>query len=111
MFGQMLRVQWMGSRALVALAAILAFAIPLGSVYYGGDLLTTGPYVVSSWLSASRTVGQAIPILALALGALLGMSSWAADHQGRHPHIAGTADDAGEAVHQPQQNVAGEDHV
>lgn len=81
---QVLRAQWMTARPVVVLVAILAFAIPLGSVFYGGDVATGSSYQVSNWLSSSRTVGQAIPVVALALGLLLGMAAWAPDHLGRH---------------------------
>lgn len=84
MLRRILLAQWMTARAIVALAAILAFAIPLGSVYYGADLPDGSTYQVASWLSASRAVGQAIPIVALGLGLLVGMAAWAPDHAGRH---------------------------
>lgn len=84
MLRQVLKSQWISTRAIVLVMAVLAFAIPLGSVFYGGDLTTSGPYQVSSWLSASRTVGQAIPVVALGLGVMLGMAAWAPDHSGRH---------------------------
>jgi len=84
MLKQVLKSQWISARAIVIVMAILAFVIPLGSVFYGGDLSNTPAYQVSSWLVASRTVGQAIPVLALGLGVMLGMAAWAPDHAGRH---------------------------
>jgi hypothetical protein len=84
MFRQILHTQWMSSRIVVIAVAILALAIPLGSVYYGGDLRGADPYQVSSWLYASRTVGQIIPVVALGLGVLLGLTAWSSDHAGRH---------------------------
>lgn len=84
MLKQILRAQWMASRAIVIAMSVLAFTVPLGSVYYGADLLTSSEFQVSNWLSSSQTVGQVIPMVALALGTLLGMAAWAPDHAGRH---------------------------
>lgn len=84
MFAQMLKAQWTQSRLIVVTFAVLAFGAPLTTVVYGGALPTSGVAQVSQWLYMSRTVGQVIPIVALALGVLLGMSVWSADHAGRH---------------------------
>ncbi|HEY2806984.1 MAG TPA: hypothetical protein VGI92_14085 [Gemmatimonadales bacterium] len=84
MLGNILKAQWTSARAIVIVFGILAFTIPLASVFYGGDLTISNVFQVSTWLATSRLVGQAIPITALALGVLLGMSAWSADHSGRH---------------------------
>jgi ABC-type transport system involved in multi-copper enzyme maturation permease subunit len=84
MFAKVLKAQWTAARVMVISFALIAFTIPLGSVFYGGNLVTGNEYQVSTWLFNSRIVGQAIPIVALVLGVLLGMSAWAADHAGRH---------------------------
>jgi len=84
MFAQVLKAQWLQGRVIVVLFMVLAFAVPLGTVFYGGDVATTSGENVAAWLSMSKTVGQAIPILALSLGVLMGMASWAPDHSGRH---------------------------
>jgi hypothetical protein len=68
----------------VVLFTVLAFAVPLGSVLYGGDLQSLGTPDVAAWLAMSKTVGQVIPVLALSLGVLMGMAAWAPDHAGRH---------------------------
>ena len=83
-FKQILRAEWQSTRVLVVLMTLCAFAVPLGSVFYGGDVARGGEYAVSNWLSASRTVGQVIPLLSLAAGVLMGMATWAPDHLGRH---------------------------
>lgn len=84
MFAQVLKAQWLQARVIVILFLVVAFAVPLGSVYYGGDLRSMGSDDVSTWLGMSKTVGQVIPIVALSLGVLLGMAVWAPDHAGRH---------------------------
>ena len=84
MFAQVLKAQWLQGRVIVALFLVLAFAVPLGSVLYGGDLGTASGENVAAWLSMSKTVGQVIPVLALSLGVLMGMAAWAPDHAGRH---------------------------
>jgi hypothetical protein len=84
MFAQVLKAQWLQGRAIVILFLLLAFTVPLGSAFYGGDVHTTSVENVAAWLSMSKTVGQVIPILALSLGVLMGMAAWAPDHAGRH---------------------------
>jgi hypothetical protein len=83
MFLQLLRQQWISSRALVVAMVVIGFTVPLGSVYYGGDLTALRSFQVSYWLEASRTIGAALPVVALAAGVLLGMATWTADHAGR----------------------------
>jgi hypothetical protein len=84
MFTQVLRAQWHQARALVVLFALLAFAVPLVTVMYGGGLRTEPAFRVSWWLTTSANVGAALPVIALALGVLLGMVTWSADQAGRH---------------------------
>jgi len=83
-FRQIVKAQWMHARLIVLLFLFLAFTVPLLSVMYGGDVGTGSSFQVATWLNASRVVGQGIPYVALGLGVLLGMSTWAPDHAGRH---------------------------
>jgi hypothetical protein len=84
MLKSLLLTQWKSSRIVIALAALLAFALPLGSVLYGGALAVAPGWQVANWLNASRIVGAAIPYVALGTGVILGMVTWAPDHAGRH---------------------------
>jgi len=84
MLTSLLLTQWKSSRIVITLAALLAFALPLGSVLYGGALSVAPGWQVANWLNASRIVGAAIPFVALGTGVILGMVTWAPDHAGRH---------------------------
>jgi len=84
MYRQVLRVQWLALRVPVVLLAVIAFALPLLTVTYGGGLEDGPAGRVAQWLSEARQVGQLIPFLALLAGVLLGIGAWTADHAGRH---------------------------
>ena len=84
MFGKILKAQWTSVRVVVIAFSVIAFTIPLASVFYGGSLVLGSEFQVTAWLYNASIVGQAIPITALALGVLLGMAAWTADHAGRH---------------------------
>ena len=84
MFREVLRTQWVATRAIVLVLAVVAFGIPLATVFYGANLGRVSTYVVASWLRAAEGVGTLMPVVALVAGVLLGMAVWAADHAGQH---------------------------
>jgi len=84
MFKEILRAQWRGSRLAVIILAVLAFATPLTTVYWGGDLGSAGPDRVASWLAGAERTASLLPYLALLVGVTAGFLAWAPDHAGRH---------------------------
>ncbi|MFI5281310.1 MAG: hypothetical protein ACHQU1_12510 [Gemmatimonadales bacterium] len=80
----MLHALWTALRLPVVLLAVLAFAVPLLTVTYGGGLEGAPSGRVAQWLFAAQQVGVLIPGLALLVGLLLGMGAWAHDHAGKH---------------------------
>jgi len=83
-FKQVLFAQWIRSRFAVALVTVLAFAVPLLSVYYGGDLAGSGREQVGDWLVSADRAAKLLPFLAVLVGLLLGTLAWSADLTGRH---------------------------
>ena len=84
MYRQVLHAQWLALRLPVVLLAVLAFAVPLLTVTYGGNLEGAPTGRVAEWLFAAQRIGVLIPGLALLLGLLLGIGAWAHDHAGKH---------------------------
>jgi hypothetical protein len=84
MYGQMLKAQWLALRLPVVLLAVLGFAAPLLIVTYGGALENAPSEQVAQWLFVSQKIGVLIPGLALLVGLLLGIGTWAPDHTGGH---------------------------
>ena len=84
MFKQVLFAQWLSSRLALAVLSVLAFALPLVSVFYGSDLATTGRGSLGEWLSVTDRVAQVLPVFAVLVGALLGVLAWSPDLAGRH---------------------------
>jgi hypothetical protein len=84
MYGQVLKSQWLALRLPVALLAVLGFALPLLTVTYGGSLENAPSEQVAQWLFASQKIGVLIPGLALLVGLLIGIGTWAPDHTGKH---------------------------
>ncbi len=84
MFKQVLKAQWLAARLPVVLLAVLAFALPLLTVTYGGSLANAPAARVAQWLYAAQQVGVVVPGLALLAGLLLGIGAWAPDHAGKH---------------------------
>ena len=84
MYRQVLHAQWLALRLPVILLALLAFAVPLLTVTYGGNLEGAPTGRVAEWLFAAQRIGVLIPGLALLLGLLLGIGAWAHDHAGKH---------------------------
>lgn len=84
MYREVLKAQWLASRLPVVLLAVLAFALPLLTVTYGGGLENAPTEQVARWLFAAEKIGVLIPGLALLVGLLLGIGAWAPDHLGKH---------------------------
>lgn len=84
MYKQVLKAQWLAARLPVVLLAVLAFALPLLTVTAGGSLEGAPGERVALWLFAAQKIGVLFPGLALLLGLLLGIGSWAPDHLGKH---------------------------
>lgn len=84
MYRQILYVQWTALRLPATLLGVLAFALPLLTVTYGGSLDGAPSGRVAEWLFASQQIGFLIPGLALLVGVLLGIGAWAPDHAGKH---------------------------
>jgi len=85
MFQVILYGQWKWSRLIVVVGTIAAFALPIISVQgaTGGD---ASPLHAQELLRAVQSWGTLYPVLAAALGLLVAIATWAADHRGRHVH-------------------------
>lgn len=85
MFQVILYGQWKWSRLIVVVGTIAAFALPIISVQgaTGGD---ASPLHAQELLRAVQSWGTLYPVLAVALGLLVAIATWAADHRGRHVH-------------------------
>jgi hypothetical protein len=84
MYRQVLKAQWLAARLPVVFVAVLAFALPLLTVTYGGSLEGAPTEQVAQWLYAAQQIGVLIPGLALLVGVLLGIGAWAPDQAGKH---------------------------
>ena len=84
MFKQVLFTQWLSARLALAVLSVLAFALPLISVFYGSDIATTGRGSLGEWLVVTDRVAQVLPYFAVLVGALLGILAWSPDLAGRH---------------------------
>jgi len=85
MFRAVLYVQWKWSRLIIVLGTVAAFAIPLLSLQ-GAARPDRGALQAQDLLRAVQSWGTLYPLLAATLGLLMAMTSWAADHRGRHVH-------------------------
>src|SRR3989441_2151165 len=85
MFRAVLYAQWKWSRLIVVLGTVAAFAIPLLSVQ-GAARPDRGALQTQELLRAVQSWGSVYPLLAAALGLLIAIAAWAADHRGRHIH-------------------------
>jgi hypothetical protein len=83
-FKQILFAQWLSSRLAIAVLSVVAFALPLVSVFYGGDIATTGRGSLGEWLAVADRVAGALPYFAVLVGVLLGILAWSPDLAGRH---------------------------
>lgn len=83
MFRQILRTQWKWSGLGVVVAGVAAFALPILTVQQAGVADPT-------WLDARALLpvleywSRAYPLLALAIGLLLGTTAWSHDHRNQH---------------------------
>src|SRR5256885_6386835 len=84
MFRAILGTQWKWSRLIVVMGTVSGFAIPLLSVQ--GAARDRSALQAQDLLRAVQSWGSVYPLLAAALGLLLAMAAWAADHRGRHIH-------------------------
>ncbi len=83
MFRQIFLTQWKWTRAPLLIALLAAFSIPLVSL--SRDMSYTQPiWDARDLLDRVRSTGVAYSALAAALGLVLGLSAWAADHRGAH---------------------------
>lgn len=79
MFRAILVTQWKGSRVLVLLATIVAFALPIACLQKARDAYNPQEFVASMQMWAG---GYAL--LAAAIGLLVAMAAWQPDHLGKH---------------------------
>jgi hypothetical protein len=85
MFRVMLYSQWKWSRLIVVSGTIAGFALPIISMQ-GAAGTDRGPLQAQDLLRAAQSWGTLYPVLAAALGLLVAIATWAADHRGRHIH-------------------------
>jgi len=85
MFRAVLYAQWKWSRLIVVLGTVAGFAIPLLSLQ-GAARPDRGALQAQELLRAVQSWGSVYPLLAAALGLLIAIAAWAADHRGRHIH-------------------------
>lgn len=85
MFRVILYTQWKWSRLIVVVGTVAAFALPLISMQ-GATASNRGPLQAQELLRAVQSWGTLYPVLAAALGLLVAIATWAADHRGRHIH-------------------------
>jgi ABC-type transport system involved in multi-copper enzyme maturation permease subunit len=82
-FIEVLRTQWRWARAGLAPCAVVGFTIPILAVQSFNNPAATG-FQVGFLLSQSGQWSAAYPVLAAAVGLLVGFTAWSADHRGRH---------------------------
>src|SRR5207245_4683847 len=85
MFRAVLYAQWKWSRLIVVLGTVAGFAIPLLSLQ-GAARPDRGALQAKELLQAVQSWGTLYPLLAAALGLLIAIAAWDADHRGRHIH-------------------------
>lgn len=85
MFRAVLYTQWKWSRLIILLGTVAAFAISPISLQ-GAARPERGALQAQELLRAVQAWGSLYPLLAAALGLLVAIMAWAADHRGRHVH-------------------------
>ena len=85
MFRAVLYTQWKWSRLIILLGTVAAFAISPISLQ-GAARPERGALQAQELLRAVQAWGSLYPLLAAALGLLVAITAWAADHRGRHVH-------------------------
>lgn len=83
MFRAILYTQWKWSRLIIVLGTVAGFAIPLLSLQ-GAARADRGALQAQELLRSVQSWGSLYPLLATALGLLIAIAAWAADHRGRH---------------------------
>jgi hypothetical protein len=83
-FRRVLAAQWLWARLALVVLAVVGFAIPLASVFYGADLNGAGMSRVGEWLVAADRIAGVLPYFALLTGVLVGVMAWSPDIAGRH---------------------------
>jgi hypothetical protein len=91
MMRELLRQQWKTSASAVLVLSLVAFTIPLLTVFYGGGLTEADASNVAAWLGAAVNIGRAFPVLALFSGVLLAMAAWGPVPEEYRASVAETA--------------------
>ena len=81
MFRMILLSQWKWSRLVVLAGTVAAFALPVLSLQAAGG---REPAVARELLASLERWGMSYRLLAAALGLLVAVAAWSADHRGRH---------------------------
>lgn len=82
MFGQILYTQWKWSRATLAIATVIVFALPVLAVQPVGRAL--GPWEAMEILQDVSSWSGWFALSAMMLGLLAATVAWSSDHKGRH---------------------------
>ncbi|HKE91552.1 MAG TPA: hypothetical protein VKB45_14555, partial [Gemmatimonadales bacterium] len=78
----MLRAHWLWSRLFLLVLMLAAFAAPL---LMARGFSTRNQLGMIGWaLDAQREYGFVYPLLAGAVGLVVALTAWSADHRGRH---------------------------
>lgn len=85
MFKALLYSQWKWARIIIVLGTVAGFALPVLSLQ-GAARPDRGALQAQDLLHAVQSWGTLYPLLAAALGLLVAITTWAADHRGRHVH-------------------------
>jgi len=85
MFKALLYSQWKWARIIIVLGTLAGFALPVLSLQ-GAARADRGALQAQDLLHAVQSWGTLYPLLAAALGLLVAITTWAADHRGRHVH-------------------------
>jgi hypothetical protein len=85
MYAALLRAQWRSVGGVLLILSAIAFAIPVSQILFSSVAGTIGAPEDALGIMATITASSgAYPIVALLTGALLAVSCWADDSQGKH---------------------------
>ena len=79
MYRMILVTQWKWTRAVVLIATILGFALPLASLQAAGEVGRAAEFV-----ARMQRFGVWYALLAAAIGLMVALTAWAHDQRGRH---------------------------
>jgi hypothetical protein len=79
MYRMILLTQWKWTRAIVLIATILGFALPLASLQ-----AANGPGPAADFVARMQGFGVWYALLAAAIGLMVALTAWAHDQRGRH---------------------------